>query len=50
MNSEFNFEDVNFDLKLLFLKLIYGTCLVEIAKEINRVLLKNAKFNKVIQN
>ena len=32
------------DLKLLFLKLIYGTWLVEIAKEINRFLLKNAKL------
>ena len=32
--------------KLSLLKLIYGTWLVEIAKEINRVLLKNAKFQK----
>ena len=31
-------------IKLSFLKLIYGTWLVKIAKEINRVLLKNAKL------
>ena len=40
---------VNIGLKLSILKLIYGTLLVEIAKEINRVLLKNTKL-KVIQN
>ena len=33
------------DLKLSLLKIIYGTSLVKIAKEINRVLLKNAKLN-----
>ena len=37
-------EDVNVDLNLLLLKLIYGTSLLEISKEINRVLLKNAKL------
>ena len=31
VNSECNFEDVKVDLKLSFLKLIYGTWLVEIA-------------------
>ena len=41
VNSEFNFEDVNVDLKLSFLKLIYGTWLVKISKEANHVLLKN---------
>ena len=44
VNSELNFEDVNVDPKLSLLKLIYGTWLVEIAKEINRALLKYAKF------
>ena len=44
VNSGFKFEDVNVDVRLSFLELSYGTWLVEIAKEINRVLLKNAKF------
>ena len=45
VNSEFNFEDVNVDLKLSLLKLIYGTWLVKVAKEINRVLPRKAKLN-----
>ena len=36
---------MNVDVKLSFLKLIYGTWLVEIAKEINRVLLKTRNFS-----
>ena len=44
VNSEFKLEDVNIDLNLPFLKLIHGTWLVEISKEIYRVLLKNAKL------
>ena len=32
VNSKFNFKDVNADLKLSLLKLIYGTWLVEIAQ------------------
>ena len=50
-NSELNFEDLNVA-KLSFLKLIYGTSLVKIAKEINRVFLKNAKlkwFEKIVK-
>ena len=46
VKSELNFVDVNVDLKLSPLKLIYGTWLVEISKEINRALLKNAKLIK----
>ena len=34
VNSEFNFEDVNVDLKLSLLNLIYATWLVKIAKEL----------------
>ena len=50
VNSEFDFEDVNVDLKLSFLKLIYGTCnwLVEVVKPKNCVLLKKREI-KVIQ-
>ena len=44
VNSDVNFGDVNVNIKLSFLKLIYGTSLVKIAKEINCVLLKNAKL------
>ena len=43
VNGDFNFEDANVHLKLLLLKLIYGTSLGEIAKEINHSLLKNVK-------
>ena len=51
VNGEVNFEDMNVELKLLFLKLIYGTWLGEIAKEINPVLHKNVELKRFkIQN
>ena len=42
VSSKINFENLNDDLKLSFFKVIYGTWLVEIDKEMNLVLLRNA--------
>ena len=44
MNSDVNIENVNADLYISFLKLIWEVWLVHIAKETNGVLLENAKF------
>ena len=50
VKSAVNFEDVNVDLKLLFLKLIYETWLVEIATEGNKSCLTQQREIKVIYN
>ena len=49
VNSDLNFEDVNVDLGLSLLKLIYGIWLLEGFKEINRVLPKNDSKYKIYE-
>ena len=46
LNSKVDFEDVNVDLKLSFLKLIYGTGWGKLPKKNKSFLFKNAKLNR----